>query len=165
MENPQLRLPAVVALLAGGDDALACLEGSLQESSPQQLPHVVAVLGRFRSDEAAAILVTLLEKSQGTLHAIRATPLTSTTYIASKALTLTAFAVVESAVVYMLGFFGVPVNPWLLALGVAALGVLYTLIGMGQVARHDSVTSFLMLSPAPAPTSKSGRPASRRACL
>ena len=65
LENPQLRLPAVVALLAGGDDALACLEGSLQESSPQQLPHVVAVLGRFRSDEAAAILVTLLEKSQG----------------------------------------------------------------------------------------------------
>ncbi|MGD8362229.1 MAG: hypothetical protein PVJ04_12455 [Gemmatimonadota bacterium] len=86
----------------------------------------------------------LLEKSQGTLQALRATPLTSNAYLGSKAVTLTMFALVESVIIYVIGFPGADVSFWTLVLGVGSLGVAYTLVGMGQVAAHDSVTSFLM---------------------
>ncbi len=88
--------------------------------------------------------VVLMEKSQGTLHALRTSPLTATTYIASKTITLTAFAAVESAIVYVIAFYGAPINPLPLALGVVVLGVLLVFVGMGQVAPHDSVFAFLI---------------------
>lgn len=87
--------------------------------------------------------LVLLEKSEGTLSALRTTPLTSTDYIASKVVTLTSFAVLESAIVYAVAFFGVPLNPAPMICGVVCLGVLYTLVGLGQVASNDSVTAFL----------------------
>lgn len=88
--------------------------------------------------------LVLLEKSQGTIHALRTTPLTSTVYIVSKVITLTSFAVVESAIVYFVSFAGVPLNPFPLILGVVLLGIFYTLVGLGQVASHNSVTAFLL---------------------
>lgn len=87
--------------------------------------------------------LVLLEKSEGTLQALRTTPLTSTAYIASKVITLTSFAALESAIFYVVAFSGVPVNPVPMIFGVVCLGVLYTLVGLGQVASHDSVTAFL----------------------
>jgi fluoroquinolone transport system permease protein len=90
----------------------------------------------------AASLV-LLEKSEGTLQALRTTPLTSTAYITSKVITLTSFALIEGAIVYFVAFFGVPLNPAPMIFGVVFLGVIYTLVGLGQVASHDSVTGFL----------------------
>jgi len=90
----------------------------------------------------AAALV-LLEKSEGTLQALRTTPLTSTAYILSKVITLTSFALLESAIVYAVAFVGVPFNPTPMIFGVVFLGVIYTLVGLGQVASHDSVTGFL----------------------
>lgn len=88
--------------------------------------------------------LVLLEKSQGTLQALRASPLTASAYIGSKVLTLTTFALVESAIVYAIAFPDAAANFAILVLGVASLGALYALIGLGQVAPHDSVTSFLM---------------------
>lgn len=88
--------------------------------------------------------LVLLEKSQGTLRALRTTPLTSAVYIMSKVITLTSFTVIEGAIIYAVGFFGVPLNPLPLVLGVVCLGVFYTFLGMGQVASHDSVFSFLI---------------------
>jgi fluoroquinolone transport system permease protein len=88
--------------------------------------------------------LVLSERSHGTLQALRATPLTSKVYLGSKILTLSAFALVESAILYAVGFWGVSVSPVPLILGVVSLGVVYTAVGMGQVAAHDSVTSFLM---------------------
>jgi len=88
--------------------------------------------------------LVLLEKSEGTLQALRSTPLRSRDYIGSKVITLTAFALLESAIVYGVGFYGVPLDPLPLVLGITTLGVLYTFVGMGQVASHVSVTSFLM---------------------
>lgn len=90
----------------------------------------------------AASLV-LLEKSEGTLQALRTTPLTSTAYILSKVITLTSFALLESAIVYAVAFFGIPLNPAPMIMGVVCLGVFYTLVGLGQVASHNSVTAFL----------------------
>ena len=90
----------------------------------------------------AASLV-LLEKSEGTLQALRTTPLTSTAYITSKVMTLTSFAVIESVIVYAVAFYEAPLDLFPMFCGVVSLGVLYTLVGLGQVASHDSVTSFL----------------------
>lgn len=87
--------------------------------------------------------LVLLEKSQGTLQALRTTPLTSTSYIASKVITLTTFAAIESVIVYAIAFVDVPLNPAPMMLGVVFIGVLYTLVGLGQVASQDSVTAFL----------------------
>ena len=61
--------------------------------------------------------LVLSEKNEGSLQALRTAPLTTTTYITSKAITLTAFALIESAIVYAVGFFGVAVA--LLPLGSA----------------------------------------------
>ena len=91
----------------------------------------------------AASLV-LLEKSEGTLQALRTTPLTSTAYITSKVMTLTSFAVIESAIVYGIAFYGIPLSLFPMFCGVVCLGVLYTLVGLGQVASHNSVTAFLL---------------------
>ncbi len=88
--------------------------------------------------------LVLLEKGQGTLQALRVTPLSSTAYITSKVVTLTSFAVIESAIVYVVGFFGAPLNLPVLIVGVLCLGMIYTLVGMGQVAPHDSIFSFLI---------------------
>ncbi len=88
--------------------------------------------------------LVLLEKSQGTLQALRTTPLTATAYIMSKVITLTSFAAIESAIIYAVGFFGVPLNPVPLVFGVVCLGMFYTFVGMGQVASLDSVFSFLI---------------------
>ncbi len=90
-----------------------------------------------------AAAMVLLEKSDGTLQALRTTPLQTTTYLFSKVLTLTGFAALESAIVYAIGFYGSGVHPVPLFIGIVTLGTLYTLLGMGQVASHDSVTSFL----------------------
>lgn len=88
--------------------------------------------------------LVLLEKSEGTLQALRVSPLTTRQYIASKTLTLTTFALFESAIVYLIGFPGTPTNALILLFGVLALGVMYALLGLGQVTPHATVTSFLV---------------------
>ena len=88
-------------------------------------------------------VMLLWDRSENTLAALRVSPMDASTYIVSKTVTLSTFALVEAAVVYVVGGgWGVPVGP--LVLGVMALGVLYTLVGLAQVAPHDSVTAFVM---------------------
>jgi fluoroquinolone transport system permease protein len=87
--------------------------------------------------------VVLLEKSERTLAALRVSTITSREYLASKVLTLASFAAVESAVVLVLAAPGSSLSPAPLLAGVLVLGVLYTLIGVGQVASYDSVTTFI----------------------
>ncbi len=93
----------------------------------------------------SAALITM-EKSEGTIAALRTSPLTSTSYILSKVLTLATFATVESAIVWGVGFFGrgVQVDPLPLFVGLVVLSVFQTLIGLGQVASYDSITAFII---------------------
>ena len=88
--------------------------------------------------------MVLLEKSQGTLDALRTSPLRRHTYLTSKLVTLTGFAALEGAIMHAVGFWGVGFSPLPLVVGVLALGVLNTLVGLGQVAPHDSLFSFLV---------------------
>lgn len=87
--------------------------------------------------------LVLMEKSEGTLQALRASPLRSREYLLAKVATLTGFAAVEAALVWAVAARGASVSLLPLAAGVLVLGAGYTLLGIGQVASHDSVTSFL----------------------
>ena len=89
--------------------------------------------------------LVLLEKGEGTLEAQVVTPLASWEYLASKALTLAALAVVEQAVIvwsaYGGGFAAGP-----LVAGIVLAGVLYTLTGFLLVARYRSINEFMFPS-------------------
>ncbi len=88
--------------------------------------------------------MVIFEKAERTLEAQKVTPLRVDEYLASKLATLSLFAALESVVVLAIayGFSRVRILP--LAAGLLVMGLLYTLIGLVQVARHDSVTEFLM---------------------
>lgn len=86
----------------------------------------------------------LLEKGEHTLEAMRVTMMTSTDYILSKAITLTGFAIIESAIVYIIAVRGMWGNLLFLGLGTATLGVFYTVVGLGLAAAHDAITRFLL---------------------
>jgi len=88
----------------------------------------------------------LLEKGEGTLSALRTTMLRTSDYVLSKAVTLTGFALVESAIVYAIASRGVETQLVWLVCGALVLGVFYTLVGLGLAAAHDAVTSFLLPS-------------------
>lgn len=87
--------------------------------------------------------MVLLEKGERTMEALRTSPLTAREYIASKALTLSAFALVEAVIVVLVVGRGAIESPAPLVVGVLVLGVCYTLVGIGQVTPYRSVTSFL----------------------
>lgn len=92
----------------------------------------------------------LFEKDEGTLSALIVSPLTVREYLVSKVVTLTALATLEGIVMVvgatmLMGFatlmtFNAPV----LLLGVTAIGVIYTLIGVVLVVRYRSITDFLV---------------------
>jgi fluoroquinolone transport system permease protein len=87
--------------------------------------------------------MVLLEKSERTLEALQASPLVTRDYLLSKASTLTAFAGIECLVVFLIVGPGGSPAPLPLIIGLATLGFGYTLFGLGMVAPHESVTTFL----------------------
>ena len=89
----------------------------------------------------AALVIS--EKTQGTLTAMRTTPLTNSAYMSSKVITLTLFAACEGLIIHAIGFWGVPFNPIPLVAGLVGLGAFLTLVGLGQSAGCSSVTAFL----------------------
>ncbi len=86
----------------------------------------------------------LLERGQRTLEALRTSMVTTRAYVSSKVITLTVFAVVESAVVYAIASRGVATNFGWLLLGALVLGAFYTLVGLGLASAYETVTSFLL---------------------
>ena len=85
----------------------------------------------------------LLEKSDGTLQALRVSPLTTGEYLRSKAATLTTFAVVECAIVFAWVYRGEALAVLPLVAGILVLGLSYTYLGIGMASAYDSVTAFL----------------------
>lgn len=86
----------------------------------------------------------LLERDAGVLDALRVTPLTTRDYLLSKTLTLTSFALLETAIVYGISSRGVATWFPSLIFGGAVLGVFYSLIGLGLSAGYDVITRFLL---------------------
>jgi fluoroquinolone transport system permease protein len=88
--------------------------------------------------------MVLFEKCERTLDALTVTPLKTRDYLLSKLATLTAFGAVESLIVLLLAYGPADFNAAALLAGILIMGALYTLIGIAQVVRYDSVTEFLM---------------------
>lgn len=109
----------------------------------QALP-AVTLLGIGGTTYMFGGAMVLFERTQGTLEALRVSPIRTPVYLASKTLTLTGFALVETLVILLFGGGLGTLSLPLYLVGAAGLGAGLTLVGVGQVARHDSVTSFLM---------------------
>ena len=114
--------------------------------TPEQLHFFMPVLVMYGVSLTTVFLVgvlLLLERGEGTLNVVMVSPLRPTEYLASKLITLTALALVESAIMagvaYGLGFsFG-----WLVLAVVmrASMGVA---VGVAVGVRYSSITRFLL---------------------
>jgi len=92
----------------------------------------------------AAALV-LLERGQGVLAALLVSPLSADEYLWIKALSLTALALVENAVIVGL-VFGPNLQWGWFVVGTAALCFLYVFAAVATVAPHAGITTFLLPS-------------------
>lgn len=91
-----------------------------------------------------AASMVLLERSEGTLEALRVSMLRVSDYVHSKLVTLVGFSILESLVVWGIASRGVAVNYLWLFLGLFVLGSFYLYLGLGLVAPFRSVTKFLL---------------------
>lgn len=105
---------------------------------------VVFMLGIGGTTYMFGASMVLFDRAQGTLDALRVSPLLAREYLLAKMVTLTAFALVESAVIYLVAGGAGRVDPLPLVAGATVLGASLTALGLGQVASHPSVTSFLV---------------------
>lgn len=125
-----------------------------QLASPQHLPLAIPTLMVLAVGGSTLLYVAgmiIFERDEGTLHAIIVSPLRTSEYLWSKVITLTTLATVESIV--MIGgtmlimsrtaVVTLPNIPVLL-LGIFAIGVVYTLLGIILIVRYDKITDFLI---------------------
>src|SRR5688572_27895366 len=87
--------------------------------------------------------LVLLDRDEGTLTALAASPLSAGQYLAAQAATLTVLAAVETVVIIWIGFgFG---GAWLLILpAIGLLGIIYTGLGALIATRYESVNTLLL---------------------
>ena len=114
---------------------------------PEAMSRVLPVLFLLLLGSSTYIFgagMVLLERGQGTLGALRVTPVRAREYIGSKVATLSVFAFVEGVVVLLVAVGPDGFRPALLIPGALAMAVMYTLFGLIQVAPHESVTDFLV---------------------
>lgn len=123
-------------------------------TTPEQLPVVIPTVMLLVIGGSTLLYVSgmiIFEKDEGTINMAIVSPLRSSEYLASKIITLTTLATVESIVMIagtmlIMSFnndVAVP-NLFILFIGVVAIGVIYTLIGIILVVRYDKITEFLI---------------------
>ena len=125
-----------------------------QLSPPDQLFAIIPALMLLVAGGSTLLYVAamiLFEKDEGTLNAVIVSPLRPREYLWSKVITLTALATLESIVMIggamlIISFSSALTLPNLplLLLGIVAIGVLYTLIGIVLIVRFDKITDFLI---------------------
>jgi fluoroquinolone transport system permease protein len=135
-------LTAIVALVWVA--LLHLLPGAARADPALLVPAFVLTNFQVTAFYFVAALV-LLEKGQGVVHALVVTPLRPSEYLLAKALSLAALATAENGLVVLLVFGRGVAWGWLL-LGMAAMGVVYALLGLVAVARFAAINTFLMPS-------------------
>lgn len=125
-----------------------------QLTTPEQLPIVIPTVMMLVGGGSTLLYVSgmiIFEKDEGTINMAIVSPLRSSEYLLSKIITLTGLATLESTIMIIgtmvLMSFSADVNfPNLLVLyiGIVAVGVMYTLIGIGLVVRYDKITEYLI---------------------
>lgn len=123
-------------------------------ASPEQLLTYVPTLMLLVVGGSTLLYVAamiLFEKDQGTLNATIVSPMRPSEYLWSKIITLAVLATVEAVVMVggamLIMSFSAEVtvpNIPLLVLGILLIGVLYALIGIILIVRHDKITEFLI---------------------
>ncbi len=86
--------------------------------------------------------MVLFEKDDGTLEALVVTPLRVGEYLASKVLTLTLLAVVETVLMVAI-VYPSPIALFPLISGTIAMAIAYVLFGFAVAVRYDSITGLL----------------------
>ena len=86
--------------------------------------------------------LVLLEREEGTLIALGASPVSPCVYMTARTMTLAGLAAVETLVIIWVGF-GISASWWLVA-GIAAMGVTYTGFGAAMAMRYASVNELLL---------------------
>lgn len=87
--------------------------------------------------------LVLLDRDEGSLTALAASPLSAGSYLAAQAATLTLLAAIETVVIVWIGF-GLH-GSWLLVLAaIALLGIIYTGFGAVIATRYESVNALLL---------------------
>jgi fluoroquinolone transport system permease protein len=125
-----------------------------QLTTPDQLPLVIPTVMLLVMGGSTLLYVSsliLFEKDEGTINMAIVSPLTSAEYLVSKIVTLTGLATLESIIMIagtmiLMSFSAEVVVPnlFVLFVGIIAIGVLYTLIGILLIVRYDKITEFLI---------------------
>jgi fluoroquinolone transport system permease protein len=131
---------AFVVLLVGG--LLVAIPEAARADERVWVPALVAVNLQITTFFFVAGLL-LLERDEGTLLALAVSPLTPAAYLATRTLSLTALAGIETIALVSIAFGDSPSWPLLLA-GTSALGVIYTGIGAALATRYASVNALLL---------------------
>ncbi|WP_406657509.1 hypothetical protein V7O62_02845 [Methanolobus sp. ZRKC2] len=125
-----------------------------QVVSPEHLSSVIPALMLMVAGGSTLLYVAgliIFEKDEGTLNAIIVSPLRTSEYLTSKVISLTALETLESIVMiagamFIISFSGAVIFPDIpiLLIGIIAIGVIYTLIGIILIVRFDRITDFLI---------------------
>ena len=111
---------------------------------PLLVPAALALNALMTTFYFVAALV-LLEKSEGTLAALAASPLRVGEYLGAKVASLTLLAMAENALILLL-VYGMNFDPWKLVLGLVLLCAFYTLVGFATICRFESINAYLIPS-------------------
>lgn len=119
-----------------------------------QLPAIIPALILLVIGGTTLLYVTAMiffEKDEGTLNANIVSPMRTSEYLWSKIITLTGLATLESVIMIggamlIMRFWDniVPPNFALLLIGIIAIGILYTLVGILLVVRYERFIDFLI---------------------
>ena len=131
---------AFVVLVVGG--LLLAIPEAARADDAAWVPALVAVNLQITTFFFVAGLL-LLERDEGTLLALAVSPLTPAAYLATRTLSLTTLAGIETIALVSIAFTDSPSWPLLLA-GTSALGVIYTGIGASLATRYASVNALLL---------------------
>ena len=131
---------AFVVLVVGG--LLLAVPEAARADEAAWVPALVAVNLQITTFFFVAGLL-LLERDEGTLLALAVSPLTPAAYLATRTLSLTTLAGIETIALVSIAFADSPSWPLLLA-GTSALGVIYTGIGASLATRYASVNALLL---------------------
>lgn len=131
---------AFVVLVVGG--LLLALPETARANDAVWVPAILAVNLQITTFFFVAGLM-LLERDEGTLIALAVSPATPSGYLATRTVTLTALAALETIALLWLAFGAGGSWPLILA-GAVTLGVIYTGFGAVVACRYSSVNALLL---------------------
>jgi fluoroquinolone transport system permease protein len=130
---------AFVVLVIGG--LLLAIPEAVRSNEAVLVPAIVAINLQITTFFFVAGLM-LLERDEGTLTALAVSPVSAGGYLATRTISLTMLAAVETIALMWIAFS--TAASWAILAGTASLGVIYTGFGAVVGARYASVNALLL---------------------